>query len=145
MAVAMGDVPQPSVTFDIALDASGPSLVMPFSPAVPDKFAERLNRRKKTYTTEQLEEKLKGAERRRKEQETARLDRIHERQQHCRTMASKMALLMDQDAKRHGAPGTEDIPSMSSRQAAAMIKNVAKDFQKIGIGLAQDAEIQGRH
>ena len=47
-------------------------------------------------------------------------------------MATKMDLLLQQDAKRHGMAGTEDIPAMSRRQAANMIKSVAKDFQSMG-------------
>ncbi|XP_072163728.1 uncharacterized protein [Diadema setosum] len=136
MAVAMGDVPPAPVAFDIDFEP-GEALSLPTSVKIPAKFAARLNRRKKAYTAEQLEEKLQRAEKRRKEQEMARLDRIHERQEHCQTMALKMALLMEQDAKRHRVPGKENIPAMSSRQAAAMIKSVATDFKKIGIDLVQ--------
>ena len=68
MAVAMGDVPQ-QVSFDVTLDhhQTNPIFITPLrTSALPHKFAERLNRRKKAYTTEQLEEKLKLAEIRRK-------------------------------------------------------------------------------
>ena len=57
---------------------------------------------------------------------------MHARQEHCRKMATKMEMLLQQDAKRKGVEGTENVPAMSRRQAAEMIRSVARDFKSMG-------------
>lgn len=72
--------------------------------------------------------------------EAARLQRIHERQECCRIMASKMEKLLEQDAKRQGKEGTQNIKAMSRREAGAMLQSVHRGFQQLGSELNENLE-----
>ena len=53
-------------------------------------------------------------------------------------MASKMEKLLEQDAKRQGKEGTQNIKVMSRREAGAMVRSVHKDFKQLGSELKEN-------
>ncbi|XP_070542868.1 uncharacterized protein [Ptychodera flava] len=108
--------------------------------AVPKRLSKLMDKKdcKRQISSESLDAKQKQAEERRKELEKCRLERIHARQEDCRKLAQQVELLLDQDAKRHGVEGTENIKAMSKKEAARVIHNVAEDFSKLGCDVKQD-------
>ncbi|XP_072033931.1 uncharacterized protein [Amphiura filiformis] len=106
--------------------------------ALPPKRVKRLEVKQRKTDKHAIDAKLQKAAEKKKVQEEQRLDRIHARQEHCRKMATKMDMLLQQDAKRSGMEGTENIPAMSRKQAATMLQSVARDFQSMGSEMQQN-------
>ncbi|XP_077996337.1 uncharacterized protein LOC144449637 [Glandiceps talaboti] len=124
------------VAFDVSFDND---LQRPKS-SLPKRLSQRLSEREnKTVTSsEELEEKQKKALERRKEHEKARLERIHATQESCRKIAGKVEILLEQDAKRNGLEGTQQIKAMSKREAAKVINSVTEEFNQMSSGLQQN-------
>lgn len=111
---------------------------------VPQRLAKYMSRREDTRTSrEELERKQMEAEQRRKDYEKAKLDRIRECNEECHKIDKKVQILLAQDAKRQGLPGTENIKPMSTRQAIMSIKSLANDFSKLAAGIDYGETLDG--
>ncbi|XP_071790934.1 uncharacterized protein [Asterias amurensis] len=136
-----------SVCFEVDLlstDEGSPVAIMTASkPRVkcPARLLQReASRNKKNDEDKALKwkQRMDKAEQNKKDIEAARLHRIHERQECCRIMASKMEKLLEQDAKRQGKEGTQNIKAMSRREAGAIVRSVHKDFKQLGSELKEN-------
>ncbi|OWF40403.1 uncharacterized protein LOC110463835 [Mizuhopecten yessoensis] len=110
----------------------------PESSRVPQrlmKYNEDLNQSNNKISKQELDRKQSEADQRRKDYEKAKLDRIRECSEECHKIDTKVQVLLAQDAKRQGLPGTEHIKAMSTRQALMSIKSLAKDFSKLTPGM----------
>ncbi|XP_033748175.1 uncharacterized protein LOC117333142 [Pecten maximus] len=106
----------------------------PRSSRVPQRLAKYMSNQDDTnnkLSKDELDRKQFEAEQRRKDYEQAKLDRIRECNEECHNIDAKVQILLAQDAKRQGLPGTEQIKPMSTRQAIMSIKSLAKDFSKL--------------
>ncbi|XP_060071012.1 uncharacterized protein LOC132550927 [Ylistrum balloti] len=110
----------------------------PRSSKVPQrlvKYMSEQNHSSSKLSKDDLDKKQLDAEQRRKDYEKAKIDRIRECNEECHNIDAKVQILLAQDAKSHGLPGTEHIKAMSTRQAIMSIKSLAKDFSKLTPGI----------
>ena len=61
----------------------------------------------------------------------ARLKRIQEMDKEHEKLSKAFTSLVEQDAKRQGLPGTENIRAMSRREASDTIRFVARKMEKL--------------
>ncbi|XP_067672425.1 uncharacterized protein [Haliotis asinina] len=99
---------------------------------------------KPSLTREQLEEKQAQAELRRKQQEQDMIERVRKTREECIKLDKKVQKLMDQDAKRKGLPGSENVKIMSSREAKKTAISVVKEFSNISSKISSSTDPVGR-
>ncbi|XP_013379648.1 uncharacterized protein LOC106151101 [Lingula anatina] len=118
--------------FSISVDEDQPRA------KIPKRLQERAQNKKKVHSKEEIDEKQRKADERRTAHSKEKIQRMKENQEQCLKINQKVQVLIQQDAKRRGAPGTEHIRPISSKEAVSLIRSVASDMGKITQGLNED-------
>ena len=63
------------------------------------------------------------------------------KEEECKRINSTVNQLLEQDAKRRGVPGTENIRAMSTREAKAAVRSVTQTFNSITRGFNHDMSV----
>ncbi|XP_076108736.1 uncharacterized protein LOC143076756 isoform X1 [Mytilus galloprovincialis] len=126
---------QACIVFDIKFED-----IQPKSGKPPARFLEYQQRSQvnKIKSSEEISQKQKQAEERKKAYEKAKIERIKETTEECRKIDEKVNRL-GVNTNYFGVGKSDNSKPLSTKEAIMSVKSLSKDFSKISTGIKTDS------